>query len=143
MAKLPLTPRLLSREEILAAADRLTEVVSVPEWGGAVTVRELSGTERDRYIASLYTMRSNGKGGMEVASVNTEGSSARLISMSVIDADGARLFKDSDVLDLGDKGSAAIQRVYDVAMRLSRLNETAEALAADLKAIPSDSSGSD
>lgn len=130
-----------TREDVLAADDRATETIEVPEWGGWFTVKELSGTERDRYMGSLYTMRSDGKGGMEVASVNVEGASARLVALSVIAPDSSKMFSDKDVAALGDKGSAAIDRVYQVASRLSRLTLSTEALVADLKATQNGSSG--
>ena len=42
----------LNREAILAAEDLPRELVEVPEWGGAVYVRALTGAERDQFEAS-------------------------------------------------------------------------------------------
>ena len=42
---------ILTRDEILESEDLATETVSVPEWGGSVIVRALTGTERDAYEA--------------------------------------------------------------------------------------------
>lgn len=140
--KTPLKP--LSRDDILGADDRATEVVLVPEWGGSVTVRALSGSERDQYQAGFYTFGPNDKGGMKVVSVNNTTTMARLVSLSVVDADGKRLFSDADVLSLGDKSALALERVNDVAMRLSGLQaQTVEALKENLKGIQNGSSGSD
>ena len=43
----------LSREDILKAEDLPTEEVPVPEWGGSVLVRGLTGRERDLFETSM------------------------------------------------------------------------------------------
>ena len=43
----------LSRDDILKAEDLTTEEVDVPEWGGTVLVRGLTGRERDEFEASV------------------------------------------------------------------------------------------
>ena len=48
----------LTRDEILGADDLKTESVKVPEWGGTVLVRELTGAERDEWEASV--VKTNG-----------------------------------------------------------------------------------
>ena len=135
--------KLLTRDDILAADDRATETVEVPEWGGAVKVRALSGIERDHYMQSLYTMRPTAQGGMEIANVNLEGSQARLVSLAACDDAGERLFSEADVLALGGKSGAALARVYTVASNLSRLGQSIEQVKADLGAAQNGSSGSD
>jgi hypothetical protein len=135
--------RLLTRDDILGAVDRATEVVAVPEWGGAVTVKALSGTERDTYEAGMVTYRANGKGGMEVAGLNSGNVRARLVALSIVGSDGAPLFSEKDVLDLGDKSASALDRVFEAARRLSRItNADVEALTTGLKAGQNGSSGS-
>jgi hypothetical protein len=42
----------LTRDAILQAPDLQGEDVAVPEWGGTVRVRGLSGAQRDAYEAS-------------------------------------------------------------------------------------------
>jgi hypothetical protein len=49
----------LTKEQILSADDIKTETVLVPEWGGDVIVRGLSGVERDAYEMAVY--RPDGK----------------------------------------------------------------------------------
>lgn len=137
-------PLATSKEQILGAEDRATEVVQVPEWGFAVTVKALSGTERDKFQAGFYTFGPNDKGGMRVTAVNNQNTMARLVSLSIVDADGKRMFSDADVLSLGDKSALALERVNDVAMRLSGLQaQTVEALKEGLKEIQNGSSGSE
>lgn len=134
----------LTKDDILGADDRMTEIVPVPEWGGTVTVRALSGTERDKYEASMVRYSKNAKGGIEVAGVESGNVRARLVSLSIVDDDGSRMFSDADVLALGDKSASALNTVFDVARRLSGLSDAdVEALTAGLKADRNGSSGSD
>ena len=115
---------LLTRDMILSANDRLTEVVDVPEWGGRVRVRSLTGAERDRLEQSAVETRGKSR------ELNMKNLRAKLVALSVIDAKGTRVFQDHDVALLGEKSAAALQRVWDVASRLSGLTEQdAEELA--------------
>lgn len=109
---------LLSREAILGANDRKTEDVDVPEWGGTVRVRALSGAERDAYEAGIVTLRANG-----AKEINLKNLRGRLVSLSCIDEEGKRLFTDEDAIALGDRSAAALERVFDTARRLSGLTE--------------------
>lgn len=109
---------MLSREQILSADDRKTEDVQVPEWGGTVRVRALSGAERDAYEAGLVQLRSDGS-----RRLTMQNARARLVSLSLCDEQGNRLFSDADVSELGDKSAAALERVFNVASRLSGLSD--------------------
>jgi hypothetical protein len=129
---------LLSREQILGADDRRTEDVAVPEWGGTVRVRALSGAERDAYEASIVTVRPDGSS--RVSLKNLRG---RLVSLSVVDEEGNRVFSEEDAVALGEKSASALERVFDVARRLSGLSEDDVAeLAEGFEPAPSDGSTS-
>jgi hypothetical protein len=106
----------LTRDQILEAKDIATETVAVPEWGGEVQVRGMSGLERDQYEASLMQMRGNNP------QWNFANARARLVARTAIDENGQRLFTDDDVRLLAKKSAVALQRVYDVATRLSGLS---------------------
>jgi hypothetical protein len=106
------------RDDILGRDDLPVEVVSVPEWGMDVRVRALSGTERDAYEASC--MRRSGPKGEKVE-MSFENIRARLVARSVVDEAGARVFTDADVAALGGKNAAALNRLFEVAQRLSGL----------------------
>lgn len=108
---------LLTKEQILNADDLPKELVSVPEWGGDVYVRTLSGSERDAFEAG--TIR-QGKGSQTVNLLNLR---ARLVSLSMCDEQGTRLFGDADMVALGTKSAAALDRVFAVAQRLSKLSD--------------------
>ncbi len=108
---------LLSRDDILKAVDVQTEEVNVPEWGGSVLVRGLTGRERDKYEASQMTMRGNK---MFPALDNIR---AKLVAWCICDEDGNALFTQHDIDLLGGKSAAALDRVFEVAARLSGMSE--------------------
>lgn len=128
---------LLSRDAVLAANDAATRDVEVPEWGGSVRVKGLTGVERDRYESQLIV----GRGAKR--DVNLTNARAKLVVMSVVDAEGAQLFDVADVATLAKKSAIALQRVFDVAAELSGLDEDAmEQLTESLGNDPSADSGS-
>lgn len=122
----------LSRDDVLKAGGPGTEEVEVPEWGGSVLVRGMTGRERDLFEASLIERRGN-----EMVPV-VHNVRAKLVVVCTVDDDGKPLFdKHADVEALGEKSAAALNRVYEVAARLSGLqNEDVEQMADGLKANP-------
>ena len=109
----------LSADQILSADDLKYEDVPVPEWGGTVRVRELTGTERDKFEGQFV-----GKDGTSVRAEGIEGFRARLAVASLVDGDGKPLFRSAaETKRLGEKSAAALQRVCDVAIRLSGIRE--------------------
>jgi hypothetical protein len=48
---------------------------------------------------------------------------AKLVARTVVDADGEPVFSQQDVAALGELSAAALDRVFEVASRLSGLNE--------------------
>lgn len=108
--------KLLTRDAILQAEDLPTEDIEVEEWGGAVRVRALTGAERDAFEQSIVEQR--GKS----TRVNMRNIRAKLVALTVVDADGKRLFSDKDAELLGKKSAAALDRVFEVAQRLSGLS---------------------
>lgn len=107
----------LTRDDILSAEDLKSERVKVPEWGGEVIVREMTGTERDAWETSVVSTVGN------QVKINAVNMRAKLAAVSMVDEKSKRLFSDKDVVALGKKSSAALDRVVDVAKRLSRIGE--------------------
>ena len=107
----------LTRDAILAVQDTKTEEVSVPEWGGSVLVRGMTGRERDDFEGSMI-VQAAGQTARDLR--NTR---AKLVAKCVIGDDGRRLFTDDDVTALGEKSAAALVRVFEVASRLSGLSD--------------------
>lgn len=108
----------LTRDQILRAVDIKTEPCEVPEWGGRVLVRGLSGTERDQYELSIIVGKGNNR------DVNMRNARAKLVVLTCVDPAGQRLFSEEDVRALGKKSALALQRVFDLARKLSGLSDT-------------------
>ncbi len=102
----------LTRDSILDAQDLPSEAVDVPEWGGSVYVRVMTGVERDAFEASLMSAG----GQTNVANVR-----ARLAVLCVCDESGQRLFGDDDVEPLGRKSAAALDRIFTIAQRINHI----------------------
>jgi len=129
---------LLNKQAILDVQDIEIEKVEVPEWGGYVFVKGMSGLERDTFEASIVQQRGNN------SKVNMVNIRAKLASATICDKSGVRMFNDKDVSELGKKSANALQRVFDVAQRLSGITGgDIEELAEEMEANPSDGSASD
>ena len=102
---------MLSKDEILRKADQKIESVDVPEWGGQVYVRTLSGDERDRMEVQLKDSR--------------VGSRGLFAALTICDENGNRLFADQDAHALGKKNAAALDRILEVGFRLNAMTEEA------------------
>lgn len=113
----------LGREQILDADDLPMELVEVPEWKGAVWVRTLGGTERDHFEASL--LPKTDKRGQRTQSHNDALTNirARLFALVVCNDAGEPLFTPRDVMPLGRKSAKALDRVFEVAQRLSGFSD--------------------
>lgn len=109
--------KFLGRAEILGADDRRFKEVEVPEWGGTVLLRAISGAERDSFEASI--IERNGKD-VEVNHINLR---AKLVALSIVNPDGSRVFSDDDIKALGQKSAAALDRVFAAAQQLSGLSK--------------------
>lgn len=106
---------MLTKDQIFSASDLPTEEVQVPEWGGSVFVRTMSGIERDGFEQGIVEAR---KSGTELVNIR-----ARLAVKVVCDSDGKRLFTDDDAAALGKKSGRALDRIFDVAQRLNGIGE--------------------
>jgi hypothetical protein len=104
---------ILTREQILTRDDLKKEVVAVPEWGGEVLISAMTGAMRDEWEQSLISSKSS-----------LENVRARLLVATAVDEKGEPLFSKDDVLALGKKSSAALDRCVKVAQKLNRLTQT-------------------
>jgi len=105
---------MLTRDSILQADDLPKESVDVPEWGGQVWVRTLSGTERDAFEQSMVNKKNK---------PNMDNVRARFAVLTICDEAGDRLFKAADADELGKKSAAALDRVFAVAQRLNGFSD--------------------
>lgn len=115
---------LLSKDAILAAQDLVYEIVDVPEWGGKVRIKGMTGSERDAFESSM--LQGTGKN----QKITTADIRAKLCARTIVDNDGKRLFNDGEIAKLGAKSAAALDRVFDKASKLSKISsEDVEELA--------------
>jgi hypothetical protein len=121
----------LSKAKILAAKDvKLSEAVPVPEWGGDVYIRTISGTERDKFEEAYSEQK------MKAFRV-------RFLVLTLADESGERLFGDADIDALGGKSSVVINRLFDKAWQHNAFTDAAvEALGNDSPTAPSEGSTS-
>ena len=128
----------LKRDDILAVKDIKIELVPVPEWGGEVYIKGMSGLERDAFEASVIEQKGNKQ------KVNMANVRAKLAAQTLCDEEGNRLFNDADIKELGKKSASALQRVFEVAQRLSGIGDAdVEELAGELQENPTEDSPSD
>lgn len=106
---------LLSKTTILASNDLKHEDVHVPDWGGAVRVRAMTGAERDEFRASIAS-----EGPAPIGQF-----SAALLVACIVDESGNRLFTADDMAALQAKSAKSIDAPAAVAMRLNGLGVTA------------------
>lgn len=111
---------LLTKADILAADDLPTEDVEVPEWGGTVRVRGLSGSQRSLVEATMVAAKGQA---VEIRVEAFKTLRERLVAASLVDENGKRLFSDAEVGVLGEKSGNALTRVFKVASRLSGMDD--------------------
>ncbi len=112
--------KLLTAKQILEADDIKTERLAVPEWGGDVLVKALTGAERDAFEEEIIQIKG------KKTTMNRQNFRARFVAASLVDEDGKKLFTPDQIKALGQKSAAALQRVFDLAADLSGLSDEDE-----------------
>ena len=118
----------LTKDQILLAGDIKTEELDVPEWGGTILVRGLTGTDRDAWEMSLFSVDTSGEDVDMQATI--ENRRAKMVSRAVVDEQGNLLFSEADVERLGQKSALVLDRICNVINRLSGIGKDAEEKAA-------------
>lgn len=106
----------LGADAILKAADLQVAEIEVPEWGGWVRVRGLTGLERDQFESEMTQRK-----GKDVQ-MNLRNIRARLVQLSVVDEKGERMFTHQVLEALGAKSARALDRIFTKSMELSGLS---------------------
>lgn len=116
----------LGIDQILAAQDLDREWVSIPEWAPpkaentddyGVYVRSLTGRERAAWQEA--SLKGQGKN----ATVNFQATTVKLVVFATVTESGDRVFTESNASDLQKKNSKVLERIADVAMRLSGIGD--------------------
>jgi hypothetical protein len=128
----------LSREAILGADDLEYTTVEVPEWPDPVTgepgnvrIRSLTGLEKDDFEQMMVTQiksdETDGEGpNSQSKQVSIMNLRAKLFVLCVVDGEGNRLFRDSDMEALQKKNGNAIDRVWKVASVFNGVGDKAK-----------------
>lgn len=110
----------VTKEQIQAAVEAakqkpIIESLEVPELGGTVYLKGLSGKQRD--VWEQWIVVGEGKN-RHLRNVR-----GKLLARTMCDEAGKRLFEDVDSEWIGDLPGSVISPLYDIAARLSGLSE--------------------
>jgi hypothetical protein len=111
----------LTKDQILEAADLKSEAVEVPEWGGSVLVRTMTGADRDAFETSMVIVAADGTRRPDLTNLR-----AKLVALTVVDEANNRLFDVADIPRLALKSAAALERVFDAAQRINGIGAVAQ-----------------
>lgn len=133
---------LLTKAAIIAAPDIQSTDIDVPEWGGTVRLKGMTGSERDAFEDSMFVEVTKPDGSI-VKKQDVKNLRAKVVAAALVDEKGAQLFGLDEIEELGKKSVAALQRCFDAAQKLNGQGAKAEAAAKnDSPTGPSDSSTS-
>ena len=104
----------LTKEQIFAADDLKTKEVDVPEWGGKVKLRTMTGTERESYFRRLMKHRAD-----EIPKDLFQ----TLVVICAVDDNGKQLFTMDDLPELAKKNGAVLDRLTKAAGDLNGLSD--------------------
>jgi hypothetical protein len=93
---------LLSKDQILKQTDLGHEDFQVPEWGGTVRIKTLSGLEKEDLESKLREKLHNIR--------------ANWLAATLIDESGKNLFSESDIESLGKTSCAVMDKVFERAL---------------------------
>jgi hypothetical protein len=124
----------------LEAIQRKTIEVEVPEADAVFRLREMSGTDRDKFEVSAFKEDQDGK-----RSVNPLYLRARLVALCLVGEDNVRLYADDEIHMLSDNAAASvIGKLFAAAQALNALDGTAvEDAAKNSESAPAGASPSD
>jgi len=111
---------ILSKEDIgkaLESDDPKTKMVDVPELGGSVMIREMSGSLRNLFESTVMQIQ----GGADSAMLDKM--MVRLAKECILDADGNRLLDDRTSRLLFNRKSTALFRLRDEIVQLSAFSQ--------------------
>lgn len=106
----------LNRDAILSCNDITTRNVHVPEWGGDVRIKMLTGAEREQLESRIQAFNNNRVGKKQAVR-------AIAVVMSAVSEDLQPLFTDADVEPLAQKSGAALDRIFEGVLSLNAMSK--------------------
>jgi hypothetical protein len=115
----------------LQAIQRKTEKVEFPEFDTFYLLREMSGTERDRYeiaaVKETYDPKEGNGKATPRRTIDMLYLRARLVALCMVDENNDRIYADDEVQQLADEIPASvIIKLYTAAQHLNGLDVTPE-----------------
>ena len=104
----------LTRDQILKADDLRREKVPIPEWGGDLYVREITGAE-SLVFDSWMADNKNNKKALGI------GWHPIMVMLCACDDKGERLFNDDDFEALKRKNKVVISRIAEKAIKVNKM----------------------
>jgi hypothetical protein len=114
---------ILTKEEILRRRAPVIETLEVPEWGGAISIRRLSGNGRDAWdlFRSLNRDPETGRFRPDMRHFR-----ATLVALSLCDERGESLdFAPEEIAALSEDDGSVLDRLFDACETLSGLGSNA------------------
>jgi hypothetical protein len=135
---------------LLQSAKRREVTVEIPELDAEFTLREMSGTERDKFDGGIFKGAAqikivDGKpSGLASRELDTLYFRARLVALCLVEEDGNRMYADDEIQQLSDAiPSRALSVLFEAAQKLNGLDQAAvEAAAKNSASVPTDASAS-
>lgn len=106
----------LSIDDIVGVNDAGVTPIDVPEWHGTVGIRVITGAEREQFQRAARAQQSGQDIDLRLL----------LLSMTLCDQQGDRLFVGDRLATLGAKSGVVLERLCAEAIRINRLGEEAE-----------------
>src|ERR1044072_1746226 len=103
----------VTRDNIRAYKGKAPEPVEIPEWGGTVYVRVMTGAERAAFAAETY--QHNGRS----MKLNRKNFRARLLVRTLCNSAGVPLYSAAEAAELGEQPSDILDRLSVVASRIN------------------------
>lgn len=125
----------LNKEQILSADDLQIEEMEIPEWGGTIYIRVMTGTERNLFVQDIYT--SEDKEDEVDLSIRF-----KLCAATIVNSKGERLFSESEIETLSNKSFIVLDRIYRKAEILNCIDD-AEKIVKNSEETQSEDSVSD
>ena len=111
---------ILSKDNIFAADDLDVQEVEVSEWGGSVLIRPFTIADREKFEG--WGDKSRGAKGKRTGNELL----CFMITASVVDEQGNRVFTDNDVEQLKEKNSSVIDYLAKEIQKLNGISEDKE-----------------
>ncbi len=109
----------LNISDILNKNDVVSKTIEIPEWGGSVEIRSMTGEARDAYEESVFKRLDNGEYERDLSNAR-----AKLIAACVYGPDGLRMFKsDAQIKALGSKSAVVLDRLFTECQNINAISQ--------------------